>query len=319
LKDPAAEGDESKDRCLQTTHAEPWFLRIVSVTHYLAFATQLAVALAYFNYVQPATIVASAAAVHVPFDGALPFLLVAGPLFQAMGGAGPNVMHEYEGFMVSPFQAYPLKQGSSSNSRSSPPRPEYNNDTLRQVAYRSLFQLQAIGALMFGLGALWPHAALPTSYAWGVLGAFGVALYCCPRSVFYLTTKLGNVELLWPPLPTWPLILFVPGIILQTSGLVHLLGWEAGLAAGLLLAFGGILEAGLAEGTYDQRWHLLAVIMLNSGGWVQVASIYNWWSSSVFCGVAGAVVVGALTMTAGALNDLVKSFWSDSPGNELPK
>lgn len=100
LKDPAAEGDESKDRCLQTTHAEPWFLRIVSFTHYLAFATQLAVALAYFNYVQPATTVASAAAVHVPFDGALPFLLIAGPLFQAMGGAGPNVMHEYEGFMV---------------------------------------------------------------------------------------------------------------------------------------------------------------------------------------------------------------------------
>jgi len=101
LKDPAAEGDESKDRCLQTTHAEPCFLRIVSFTHYLAFATQLAVALAYFNYVQPAATVAHAAAVHVPFDGALPFLLVAGPLFQAMGGAGPNVMHEYEGFMVS--------------------------------------------------------------------------------------------------------------------------------------------------------------------------------------------------------------------------
>jgi hypothetical protein len=95
LKDPSAPTDPSKDRYLETSHAEPWFLRIVSATHYFAFATQLTVALAYFQYAMGQT------ALQPVSDLALPFLLVAGPLYQAMGGAGPNVMHEYEGFQVS--------------------------------------------------------------------------------------------------------------------------------------------------------------------------------------------------------------------------
>lgn len=95
LKDPSAPTDPSKDRYLETSHAEPWFLRIVSATHYFAFATQLTVALAYFQYALGQT------ALQPVSNLALPFLLVAGPLYQAMGGAGPNVMHEYEGFQVS--------------------------------------------------------------------------------------------------------------------------------------------------------------------------------------------------------------------------
>ena len=70
-----------------TTFDAPWFLLITSMTHYLTYVTQFAVALAYFNSTPAGAV-------------ALPFLLVAGPLFQAMGGAGPNVMHEYEGFQV---------------------------------------------------------------------------------------------------------------------------------------------------------------------------------------------------------------------------
>jgi hypothetical protein len=94
LKDPSAPTDPSKDRYLETSHAEPWFLRLVSATHYVAFVTQLTVALAYFQYALGQTALQPVAGL------ALPFLLVAGPLYQAMGGAGPNVMHEYEGFQV---------------------------------------------------------------------------------------------------------------------------------------------------------------------------------------------------------------------------
>lgn len=71
------------------TFAAPWFLLLTSMTHYLAYATQFAVGSSYFDACQ-------SGAMQV----ALPFLLVAGPMFQAMGGAGPNVMHEYEGFQV---------------------------------------------------------------------------------------------------------------------------------------------------------------------------------------------------------------------------
>ncbi len=157
---------------------------------------------------------------------------------------------------------------------------------------------------MFGLGALWPHGWFHQT-AWTVLGAFGLILYLCPRNVFYLSTQLGNVKLLWPPLPTWPVALFAPCIVLQTAALMQILGFEAGAFSGALLAAGGILDAGLAEGTYDQRWHLLAVIMLNGGGWFQVATLYGWWSSPVWIGVFWSVVAAAAGMTAFAAVELI--------------
>jgi hypothetical protein len=172
---------------------------------------------------------------------------------------------------------------------------------------------------MFGLGAGWPYSFLPAActsnaWAWGILAAFGVLAYVAPRDVFYWRPKLLNVQLLLPPLPTWVIALFVPAIAMQTFGLVHLLGWEVGLISAFLLAGGGLLEAGMAEGTYDQRWHLLAVIMLNGGGWMQVAQIHQWWGNGVFQAVGGSVLAATLLMTGGALIDLVKNFGSSTPG-----
>lgn len=71
----------------ETSHGAPWFILLTSMAHYAAYVTQMAVAAAYFAAPLTATAV-------------LPVLLVAGPLFQAMGGAGANTMHEYEGFQV---------------------------------------------------------------------------------------------------------------------------------------------------------------------------------------------------------------------------
>lgn len=279
----------------QTSNGAPWFILLTSMTHYLAYVTQMAVAAAYF-------------AAPVTATAALPVLLVAGPLFQAMGGAGANTMHEYEGFQVAPFSGYPSKDPSTHI-------PEYNNDALRQVAYRGLFQLQAVGATMFGLGALWP-STLPTAAAWGILGVLAVALYFSPRDVWYARFGVGKVELLLPPLPVWPLALFGAGALLQWLALTHFFGAPFGTAVTLLLAGGGLLEAGLAEGTYDQRWHLFAVVLLNAGGWLQVAALNDLWSNSVFQGVAGAVLAGVSFMMlspGGAVPDLIKKFTTDPP------
>lgn len=213
---------------------------------------------------------------------------------------------------VTPFSGYPSKDPSTHI-------PEYNNDALRQVAYRGLFQLQAVGATMFGLGTLWP-STLPTAAAWGILGALAVALYFSPRDVWYARFAVGKVELLLPPLPVWPLVLFGAGALLQWLALTHFFGAPFGTAVTLLLAGGGLLEAGLAEGTYDQRWHLFAVVLLNAGGWLQVAALNNLWSNSVFQCVAGAVLLGVSFMMlspGGAVPDLIKKFTTDPPVKPL--
>ncbi len=61
------------------------------------------------------------------------------PIFQALAGFGPVLMHEYEGWQIAPFKtALP----------GNPPPPnavdlaEANNKQLREAAYRVLFQFQ---------------------------------------------------------------------------------------------------------------------------------------------------------------------------------
>lgn len=66
-------------------------------------------------------------------------------------------------------------------------------------------------------------------------------------------------------------MLFAFGVAGELAGLIHFFGPVLGTSITLLLAGGGLLEAGLAEGTYDQRWHLFAVVLLNAGGWLQVS------------------------------------------------
>lgn len=45
-----------------------------------------------------------------------------------------------------------------------------------------------------------------------------------------------------------------------------------GLAAGIVVVnlLGGVLEGLVAESTFNQFWHLMAVVFLNAGGWLQV-------------------------------------------------
>jgi hypothetical protein len=319
-------------------------LRIVNFIHYLTFPTQLAVAAAFSAH-------------GAELGASLPVLLTLGPVLQAAGGAGPNMMHEYEGWevrvrvrvcvceqsgcssavlflraarllspslapaicvlpfgsflQVAPFAAYPDKHPETQ-------RTEQNNDALRQVAYRSLFQLQAVGGAMVGLGALWP-AAWPSTGAWALLGALGLATYLAPRNVFYGSFSLGGkVELLMPPLPVYPLVLFIGGVSLQLLGLCHLFGPGLGIGITALLSAGGLLEAGLAEGVYDQRWHMLALVLLNTGGLLQVVAVNNSWGSPAFQAVMAAVVLGVAVMMlppGGAIPELIHKLNSDPPTN----
>lgn len=45
-----------------------------------------------------------------------------------------------------------------------------------------------------------------------------------------------------------------------------------GLAAAIVVVnlLGGVLEGLVAESTFNQFWHLMAVAFLNAGGWLQV-------------------------------------------------
>lgn len=86
------------------------------------------------------------------------FLLLLCLVAQLFGGLPGIMMHEYEGWQISPF-ANPLAlPASPTGAEVDEVRPqEYNNAWLRAVAYRLLFALQGFGLNCFTVGVFGMH------------------------------------------------------------------------------------------------------------------------------------------------------------------
>ncbi|KAK9804752.1 hypothetical protein WJX72_003534 [[Myrmecia] bisecta] len=230
--------------------AQWWFLALTEATHYLIFATQLAVVYALWERT----------AILSPKCASFFWVLMA-PTYQALAGFGPVLMHEYEGWQIAPFHLPPVDPLAN------------NNELLRRAAYRVLFMFQAVAALMgvvgvYGLSkwhvfGLTLAAPLP---AW-IIGLTLLALYAAPRNwLFPMPAWLGPFFKGLLPAPIVVFVLFVVSIIPYTFAQARLIGVGWAVTYSLLNFAGGMVEAIAAEGTFNQFWHWLAVVLLNVGG-----------------------------------------------------
>ncbi|MBD2207791.1 hypothetical protein H6G33_36385 [Calothrix sp. FACHB-1219] len=235
--------------------AKPLALSIVELFHYALFLTQLGVAYALYRFPP-----------HTSYESM--FWLMMAPVFQILAGFAPIVMHEYEGWQVAPFQDQPLNRG------------QYNNERLREAAYKLLFAYQAVAAIMFIIGVYgiqqWKIGFLTISNPWTliILGSTFVWLYIGPRtplSTFYVDLGQGKRPVF--PIPLGILVTFAIATIIYIIAMIHLYGLVPALITTLFLLLGGATEGLIAESTFNQFWHFLAVVFLGAAGITQIIAL----------------------------------------------
>jgi hypothetical protein len=221
-------------------------------------------------------------ATHVDGDLLRVFWLQLGMACQVFGGGISGIlMHEYEGWQISPFRNILGLQPQS------PPAdvnqvlvPHFNNAWLRAVAYQMLFSFQTAGLGFFTLGVFGPRPlplllvfggiavallgpseprtafrrqgqpVLPLS--WSLLIVFGLnALANLVACFHFFGPTLAQA---WPP-SLLPWLAFVP---------VWLVPWFS-LLAPLTVAAGGAYEGWIAESSFNQWHHFVAFVILTLG------------------------------------------------------
>ncbi|MGK7942625.1 MAG: hypothetical protein AB4062_21195 [Crocosphaera sp.] len=236
--------------------AQPIFLSIVELFHYALFLTQTGVAYALYKY-PPEAQVASM------------FLLIMAPIFQMLAGFSPIVMHEYEGWQIAPFEDQPTD------------RAMFNNQRLREVAYKLLFAYQTIAAIMFVVGVFgiekWDFRVFSIVAPWPLIIVVLAILWVhisprVPRSTFITPKFLGGGQPVFP-IPWGILVVFGIAIFFYIIAMIHVYGLYPALLTILFLTLGGLVEGLIAESTFNQFWHWLAFVFLGSAGIVQIVTL----------------------------------------------
>ncbi|WP_019503094.1 hypothetical protein [Pseudanabaena sp. PCC 6802] len=232
---------------LQTSYANPLMLSAIEFFHYLTFATQIGLAYTFFSFSD----------FYAPRCESF-FLVAIAPVFQQAASVVPIVLHEYEGWQIAPFKD------------STGDRDKFNNDGLRRVAYKLLFVLQAVASGMFCIGVFgtnrWSVGSLTVEMPWTILFVAAVLLwlYVASRAAKTFSLTIDNKLLL--PVPLSIAIVYIPIQFAYIIALADLLGWVPALLGVALPLLGGVMEGLGAESTFNQWWHLFAVILLNSAG-----------------------------------------------------
>jgi hypothetical protein len=263
----------------QARTARPLVLNLIEGIHWASFPLGFYV-LAYLLI--HATVIAK----HVDGDLLRVFWLQLGMACQVFGGGISGIMmHEYEGWQVTPFR------NILGLHTQAPPQdveqvlvPHFNNAWLRAVAYQMLFTFQTAGLGFFTLGVFGPKP-LPLLL---VIGGIGVALIgpSKPRTAFNRIVD-GEAR---PVLPlSWSLlIVFGLNALANLVGCFHFFGptiaqawppsllpWLAivpawlvpwfSLLAPLTVAAGGAYEGWIAESSFNQWQHFIAFVILTLG------------------------------------------------------
>lgn len=187
------------------------------------------------------------------------FLLLLCLVAQLFGGLPGIMMHEYEGWQISPF-ANPLAlPASPTGAEVDEVRPqEYNNAWLRAVAYRLLFALQGFGLNCFTVGVFGMHKwALALFWTTVAIALFN------PR-VPFVALQSWKERRPYLPLPAPLLVIFIVSAIVNFTAYLELFGpW--GAVPPLLIMAGGMIEGVIAEVYYSQPWHIFAVVCMGLG------------------------------------------------------
>jgi hypothetical protein len=263
----------------QARSARPLVLNLIELIHWASFPLGFYV-LAYIFVHAPAI------AVHVDGDLLRVFWLQLGMACQVFGGGISGIlMHEYEGWQVTPFRnILGLQQQAPPQDVAQILVPNYNNAWLRAVAYQMLFTFQAAGLGFFTLGVFGPRP-LPLLL---LVGGIAVALIgpSEPRTAFSRVVD-GEAR---PVLPlSWSLlIVFALNAVANLVACLHFFGptlaqawppsllpWLAVVPAGLVpwfsllapltVAAGGAYEGWIAESSFNQWQHFIAFVILTLG------------------------------------------------------
>ena len=230
-------------------YARAWILNLVEFVHWLPFVFAFILSFLIFKH-------SSALSSRLGTDMQV-FLLLLSPLIQTFGGLMGITMHEYEGWQVAFFKN-PLATNFDIK--------HFNNEWLREVAYKLLFIFQGAGLLAFSLGVFGINKiTLSFAIVSGIVAFIGPQN---PKATFYV-----NKQPVFP-LSISILVVFIINAIVNFVAYFYLLD-EALAAANLpivlaavapiLLMLGGVIEGVIAESTFNQWWHFTAVIFLNLG------------------------------------------------------
>jgi hypothetical protein len=198
-------------------------------------------------------------------------LFLLSPVIAFFGGLPGIMMHTYEGWQVAPFDT-PLPNTNVIVS-------DKNNQWLRIVAYFFIFNMQYIGLQMFS------YAVLGPSYFFGYLKWLSMMGFFIgylgnqdSKATFYFkwgNTAGGSTF----PLAWTTLIPFMFAASLNMYAFLKL-GRDVfpgqilhSLAPPLLIASGGVIEGLFAETVFDQSIHAFAVILFNTGFWLELNMI----------------------------------------------
>lgn len=204
-------------------------------------------------------------------------LFLLSPIIAFFGGLPGIMMHTYEGWQVAPFEN-PLR-GKEENTNVVV--PEKNNQWLRIVAYFFIFNMQYIGLQSFSYAILGPHSfngwMIPLSILGFLFGYLGDQQYKATFDFKFRDTAGGSTF----PLAWTTLIPFILSASLNLYAFNNLgqlvypgrLHYINSLAPPVLIALGGAIEGLFAETIFDQKIHAFAVILFNSGFWLQLHMI----------------------------------------------
>jgi hypothetical protein len=204
-------------------------------------------------------------------------LFLLSPIIAFFGGLPGIMMHTYEGWQVAPFDS-PLR-GSDENTNVVV--SDKNNQWLRIVAYFFIFNMQYIGLQSFSYAILGPNMFFGSlkflSIMGFLIGYLGNQDY---KATFYFkwknTAGSSTFPLAWTTLV--PFILSASLNLYAFSDLGTLVypgefTLINSLAPPVLIALGGAIEGLFAETVFDQKIHAFAVILFNTGFWLQLNMI----------------------------------------------
>ena len=204
-------------------------------------------------------------------------LLLLSPIVAFFGGLPGIMMHTYEGWQVAPFDSPLRGEFENTNVVIS----DKNNQWLRIVAYFFIFNMQYIGLQAFS------YAVLGPTYFYGYLKFLSVIGFFIGylgnqdyKATFYFkwrqTAGGSTFPLAWSTLIPFMMSASLNMYAFTDLGVLVFPGHFSvvnSLAPPLLIALGGAIEGLFAETVFDQKIHIFAVILFNTGFWLQLNMI----------------------------------------------
>jgi hypothetical protein len=204
-------------------------------------------------------------------------LFLLSPIVAFFGGLPGIMMHTYEGWQVAPFDS-PLR-GELENTNVVV--YDKNNQWLRIVAYFFIFNMQYIGLQSFSYAILGPTYFNGWLKFLSILGFFigylGNQDYKATFNFRWKKTAGGSTfPLAWTTLIPFILSASLNMYAFSDLGTLVYPGYFSiinSLAPPIFIALGGIIEGLFAETIFDQKIHAFAVILFNTGFWLQLNMI----------------------------------------------